>query len=214
VLGTSLDVAFASKGQRHRYVAGVEQSLSFELLEELEKRWHDQRAPIARQLQPGLTLADMEALVAPVALALPKEAQVWWAWHNGAQRADLGVPVGFSHDSLQVTVESAEFHRRLAREVAPDDPSGMWNWDWLPFSADITGAALVIEGRTDSHVSPVSVHLNDDPSDIPMSAPSMAALVAQWIEMLDAGACGYDRVAGCWHHDLQRVPATYDRRLI
>jgi hypothetical protein len=191
----------------------VAQSLSVELLEELEKRWHDQGAPIARQLQPGLTLADMEALVAPLALALPKEAQVWWGWRNGAQRADLGVPVGFSHDSLQQTVESAEVQRRLAGEVAPDDPTRMWNWDWLPFSYDITGAALVIEGRADSLVSPVSVHLNDEPSEIPVSAPSMAALVARWIEMLDIGACVYDRVAGRWHHDLQRVPAGYDPRL-
>jgi hypothetical protein len=135
------------------------------------------------------------------------------AVRNGANRADLGVPAGFSHDSLQRTVESAEAQRRIAREVAPDDPAGVWDWHWLPCSYDITGAALVIEGRAGLRVSPVSVHLNDDPSEIPVSAPSMAALVVQWIELLDAGASVYDRVAGCWRHDLQRLPPTYDRRL-
>ena len=66
-----------------------------------------------------------------------------------AHGADLGVPVGFSHDSLQHAVEWAEFHRRLACEVAGDDPTSMWNRSWLPWSYDVSGAALVIEARPD-----------------------------------------------------------------
>ena len=102
--------------------------LSIELLDELEQRWRAQDAPIADQLQPGLSHAAMDALVAPLGLRLPDEPRVWWSWRNGARGADLGVPVGFSHDSLQHAVEWAEFHRRLACEVAGNDPTSMWNW--------------------------------------------------------------------------------------
>jgi hypothetical protein len=69
----------------------------------------------------------------------------------------------------------------------------MWNWSWLPWSYDVSGAALVIEARRDVPVSPVYVHLRDDPADVPESAPSMGTLVAWWIEWFDTGACACQR---------------------
>ncbi len=187
--------------------------LSVELLEDLEKRWRDQRAPIAERLQPGLTVDEMETAVAPLGLELPEEAKVWWGWHDGAACADLGVPVAFSYASLQHAVESAEFHRNLANEVMPEDPTWMWNWSWLPWSSDISGAALVIEARADMQVSPVSVHLKDDSADVPESAPSMGTLVSWWIELFDRKASVYDRASGHWQIDGARIPAHYDGRL-
>jgi hypothetical protein len=191
----------------------VPEALSIELLDELEQRWRSQGAPVADQLQPGLSHAEMDALVAPLGLTLPDEPRVWWGWRNGARGADLGVPVGFSHDSLQHAVERAGFQRRIAREVADDDPSSMWRWSWLPWSYDISGAALVIEASDDAHVSPVSVHLIDDGSDIPVSAPSMGTLVRWWLELFDLGICAYDRGADRWRRDADALPPHYDHRL-
>jgi len=61
-------------------------------------------------------------------------------------------------------------------------------------------------------VSPVYVHLKDDPADVPVSAPSMGTLVAWWIELFDTGICTYDREAGRWQRDAD-LPPHYDRRL-
>jgi hypothetical protein len=41
----------------------------------------------------------------------------------------------------------------------------------------------------------VSVHLKDDGSDIPISAPSMGSLVHWSLQLFDLGICTYDREA-------------------
>jgi hypothetical protein len=89
----------------------------------------------------------------------------------------------------------------------------MWRWGWLPWSYDVSGAALVIDASDDAQVSPVSVHLKDDGSDIPVSAPSLGTLVRWWLELFDLGACTYDRDAGRWQRDADALPPHYDRRL-
>lgn len=54
------------------------------LLEELALRWRQQGASIADLLRPGLSEEEMDELTDPLGLVLPREAKIWWGWHDGA----------------------------------------------------------------------------------------------------------------------------------
>ena len=58
--------------------------LSIELLEELERQWRVQGAPLVAGLAPGLTDTEIDALTEPIGLRLPAEPRLWWRWHDGA----------------------------------------------------------------------------------------------------------------------------------
>jgi hypothetical protein len=68
--------------------------LTEHLLEELAERWRALRAPIADSLRPGLSDAEMDALVSPLGLRLPHEARVWWGWHDGTDSDLLSHGIG------------------------------------------------------------------------------------------------------------------------
>ena len=90
------------------------------MLELLADHWRRQGAPIAESLRPGLTENEMEELLGPLGLRLPREARMWWGWHDGASgegsaRA-IGPPVAFV--PLVSAVEMYEELRAVASRVA------------------------------------------------------------------------------------------------
>jgi len=60
--------------------------LTTDLLDRFEARLRGAGAPIVDAWAPGLTDAQIDELVRPLGIDLPKEARVWWRWHNGVDR--------------------------------------------------------------------------------------------------------------------------------
>jgi hypothetical protein len=60
------------------------------LLRALEAKWHEQRAPIAALLRPGLGDVEMDRLTTTLEVVLPEEARVLYRWHDGAARKARG----------------------------------------------------------------------------------------------------------------------------
>jgi cell wall assembly regulator SMI1 len=58
--------------------------LTEDLLDELEGHLRRQRAPLLEGSNPGLTDQDIDELTAPLEIRLPREARMWWQWHDGA----------------------------------------------------------------------------------------------------------------------------------
>jgi hypothetical protein len=109
------------------------------LLAQLEGRWHQQGAEIAGCLAPGLTVDEIDTLVAPFGLDLPQEARTWWGGHNRVTVAtpfgwEIGPDIGFY--SLPQALD--EYRYTIAAGL--DDG---WPSDWLPL--------VQIRARTAGH---------------------------------------------------------------
>jgi len=65
-----------------------------ELLPRLEQLWAQLGAPIADQLAPGLTEAELSARERAAGLSLPAELRIWWGWHDGVRRLQPGTRLG------------------------------------------------------------------------------------------------------------------------
>jgi cell wall assembly regulator SMI1 len=96
--------------------------LTEDLLEHLAERWRALRAPIANSLRPGLSEAEMEALVDPLGLRLPTEARVWWGWHDGVEVDLLSYGIGNCIVPLQLARAVEKYGELL--EVAADVTAG------------------------------------------------------------------------------------------
>jgi cell wall assembly regulator SMI1 len=130
--------------------------LDSELLDALFSRWTDQGAPILDHLQPGLSEAAMNAIVASLGLALPVEARLWWGWHNGVGATaelfrDEAIGPVASFLSLEKAVDWYRQELAMAATVAtthgrdvpghPElaDPAYWWEPTWLPILMPVSG---------------------------------------------------------------------------
>ena len=185
------------------------QLLTFELLAQLEERLSDQGIDVLASVAPGLSDAQMNALVEPTGLALPAEARVWWAWHN-----DLGVAVAPTYYLITLETAVSEYHRlrEAGREIAvhratPEElrQQDIW-WDrcWLPVLETGGRQVPALDScPTNGAPSPVRIidweRVSDEDYCTPI-APSLGELVNGWIVGLDQGVHIYDHVNGRWHH--------------
>jgi cell wall assembly regulator SMI1 len=197
------------------------------LLEELAVRWREHDAAVARRLMAGLSDAEIDELVEPLGLRVPSEARTWWRWHNGARDAFIVHTGGKAFSSLARCVQIASTMRDIARQVtapyrlseseANEMARRVWNWDWLPLCDDgVGGIAVVRAGAEDAPqaVSPVLYRDRDAGSNAIPLAPSIGALVHQWITILDAGAGSYDRRRDRWVLVPEKLPPGYDERIL
>jgi hypothetical protein len=165
--------------------------LDHDQLARLERYWVEQGAPVARRLRPGLTPSAMDALVGPLGLRLPAEAQTWWGWHDGAalQPGDLAKDIelrpGCEFGSLADAVRIYRERREMAADVHPDDPDRLWPRPLLPVSryGDIACWTDVPDGAP----GPMwEVDWHDERGPRPV-ASSFGEVVDWWLEQFAAG---------------------------
>jgi cell wall assembly regulator SMI1 len=201
--------------------------LTLALLDELGALWQRHGMPVARRLTPGLTDAEIDALASPLGLRVPAEARTWWRWHNGAHDTSILTSGGKEYSSLERCLGSVAEMRGIAREVtrpyrlstseAEEMERGVWNWDWLPLCADGVGGMLVVDaaaGTPAREQCPVRYRTRDDGSNAALVAPSIGALVHEWIRALAEGTGSYDEREDRWTLDFETLPPGFDHRLL
>lgn len=166
------------------------------LLERLDRLLNQSESPVAAGLRPGLAAREIEERMRPVELALPLEAQVWWQWHDGVDHVAPGwwVPlheqIGDSNLALLQLSEAVDKYwdyRRLAVRAEPDSPERLFRRSWFPILR-FDGHPAVIQCGSSADVSgPLRLIEWQDELFDEVRAPSLTALVAVWVELLETG---------------------------
>lgn len=192
--------------------------LTTELLEALERRWHEQDVPLATRLQPGLSEAEIDAATAPLDLRLPIEARRWWGWHDGVptsavrtarDRAIVGPGIEFV--PLQESVQQC-IRRRERSARAAERPGAvaelLWAPHWFPIthtSGPVVCDCSVAEG------DPTPILLYEPGSLLEgihePRARSFGELVTWWIDALDSGAWRYHADDERWTAEPELLPS-------
>ncbi len=158
--------------------------LSDELLDQLERRWRDQGAIVARLLRPGLTDEEMDAVTAPLGIHLPREARRWWGWHDGARPPAPGArPAELGPSRWFMPLADAVANCESLREV--DRP--LWGRQLGP---GLTEASLPIDGCQmpalldcsvgfDDPIPPVRAWVFDNPD-----AATRGGEIARWLAFM------------------------------
>lgn len=142
-------------------------------------------------LAPGLSDAEIDALLGPLDLELPEEARVWWRWRNGT---DPIAPTGMTlfgdrhflnlqqnvelYEDINATWEDGRYNKLL--EPVDQRPSIFFD----------------CHGPRDD---PVPVLWAEDLDPPEPWAPSIGTLVRGWIEVLNSGNVTVDE-AGIWDY--------------
>jgi hypothetical protein len=177
-----------------------------EMLDLLEATLRSHGAvPVLDRLRPGLSPPEMDALVEPLGLALPQEAKHWWAWHDGSSSTFniYALTPLFSFLPLAKAVAEAEQLRRRWPDPALDEYLLPWPATWLPVGLSDVGTVTTIECSTvDAALAPVVVRSWHTDLALPeATAPSMAEMVADWIQALESGVYRFDETGPRWHRD-------------
>jgi cell wall assembly regulator SMI1 len=183
------------------------------LLEGLAERWRTLGAPIVDSMLPGLSDAEMDALVAPLGLRLPTEARVWWGWHDGVETGLLSHGIGSYIVPLRLA-QAVEKHRQLleiAADVTADDdtsgPDDFWRREWFPFAVPPRADLACDCSASDGEPTPIRYVEFELPAESQEPvASSLGAVVSLWIEAIDSGAWTYD-------HDSPPGWTTHPERL-
>jgi hypothetical protein len=190
------------------------------LLEELEKHWERQQAPVLTRLQPGLSGDEMDALVAPLGLRLPVEARAGWGWHDGAPAwsvsRDSERNIGATSSPFLPLAEAADITVDL-RGVSADDEEnagdrGAWPRDWLVLTQ--MRGPLVIDCLVADR-EPGPLHLADYGAlglDVHRPrARSLGELVHWWDTAFDLGAWRYYAQEDAWIYNWDLLPEQLQR---
>jgi cell wall assembly regulator SMI1 len=196
--------------------------LTGDLLDELEGQWRRQRAPLAAGLRPGLTDQDIDDLTAPLEIRLPREARMWWQWHDGAGSTgglavDRELGPGLAFYSLREAVELCRQMRDMFRDIwAADGPEVVdywWRPTWFPIS-ERRGAIRCDCAVADDQPTPIYWAYSHDHDAEGLTKPrvdSFGTMVRWWIDALETGAWSYDTDAHRWAHNPELVPAARER---
>jgi cell wall assembly regulator SMI1 len=181
------------------------------MLERLKERWREQDAPILEALQPGLSDARMDELVAPLGISLPDEAREWWGWHNGvpgaAGRIKRRMTAIFEFLSLEDAVTECLELREIARSGGDQVAPGIFRPTWLPLAVTMSSPVAVCETAGDPH-QPAPVYLLDwggyESSHRVPAADSITEMVGYWLKGYEAGLYTYLPDKGRWYFDFDR----------
>jgi cell wall assembly regulator SMI1 len=188
------------------------------MLEALDQQWRRQGAPIAASLRPGLSDAEMEAIVGPLGVMLPAEARVWWGWHDGtsAMTNDYALGLDFIFLPLERAVAVYRQVREIALSVAAPRPGeeeldedSIWDQSWFPLSKGGDGTVVAcdctVEEGAPSPIRSVNWGNRGARSAAPV-ADSLGTVVSWWIEALDGGAWTYSHERRRWDRHPDRIP--------
>lgn len=181
------------------------------LLERLRSYWRDQGAPIATLLQPGLTDAEMDAVISPIGLRLPEEARAWWGWHNGAVRTTSRDERLMTHLYEFLPLDEAveqycliqQWLDKLGRN--PWDP--IWQKSWLPLAMTSSRPILVCDTDSSAHAGmPIYVVSWGDSEDAHLypAAGSLREVVSCWLRAFSEEIWAYSATDQDWRFDFDR----------
>jgi cell wall assembly regulator SMI1 len=176
-----------------------------ESLNRLKTAWRSQGAPIADNLAPGLSAAEIDAYEAEHGLVLPAELRQWWGWHDGAVTGKAsGGPsaVGagpWTLMSLAEALDERSFQLDMNdRPFDPDDWDGEWSPSFLPVVT--VGNAWLFADLSASDGDRAPIHLwGHAPDNIfTVAAPNWADVVTTWTRSIEAGVFTWSRAEGRW----------------
>jgi hypothetical protein len=184
----------------------MEQILSTDVLERLERLMHTVNAPAFQRAQPGMTVDEIRGLTSSFPGTLPAEAELWWSWRTWGEGGDI-LP-GVWYAPLDAALEHYDVQRRWAREhgVSPSLPDvtadDWWHPLWLPIFLVDGGMHLVVDvSASDGASAPIrridGQSFGGEHFD-PIVAPSLGSYVTDMLDAIDAGAYVYDAVNDVW----------------
>ncbi|WP_445149519.1 hypothetical protein [Baekduia sp. Peel2402] len=175
------------------------QLLDDQVLDEFTRALTSANAAITRNWAPGLSDAEIDALLQPHSLDLPEEARRWWRWHNGylegtrPPKADImprRVLIGLE-ETLAFYAETKDTDRDVYgadRWLAPvSDVPRLW------FACNVA-----------IH-EPVPIYMQEDVDDPEPVLPSIGELVKLWTELIDTSVFTAD-ANGDWEWDFDKIP--------
>lgn len=174
------------------------------LLRRLEGFWAEQDAPILERLRPGLSPDQIAGLVAPLELALPEEAVIWFQWHDWADlitdvRPGTHFGNAFRPMSLARAIEECETYGELAEDSARYASSvaeHFWWPTWFPLGRK--GNAPLVVDCAGQRATPIWIVDWEDEEFYLSRARSLTEVVRRWVELYEMGAYKYDAREGRW----------------
>ncbi len=162
--------------------------------------WRSQGASIADYLLPGLSRAEIESGFASVGLVPPREAFVWWGWHNGVAGNHQPGPGDMQLPSLAECIEHVRRERGLDSELQEAGSDPVWGPDWFCLTNSI---AIATEVPDDDPSPAYLVHWHYVDVPAPPIAQSVGELVSNWIRAIEMGAWWCE--GGHWTGDESMV---------
>jgi len=170
--------------------------LDDELLDRFEARLRKEGAAIVDHWAPGLTDAQIDELLQPLGIDLPKEARRWWRWHDGAPLDAPPISPRRTHLPLR---DAAEQYAE-ARDEMPE----LYGIDSLLSPVD--ELPVVYFHCAVPRDVPVPIYVQGDwVADPELVLPSIGELVEVWIGLIDRGVWRTD-ADGSWEWDHERLP--------
>lgn len=143
-------------------------------LEALEERWRPHGGREGMRLRPGLTDAELDAVVAPIGYRLDDEQRAWWRWADGTEgTATDSVDAGqvFPGTCLMPLGAAVRAYRRWSAYNTPE--LKLWPAHWLPLT---NGQFPLVSGATGTDRTEVSVWRPEDQPGRPhLSVPGAPA---------------------------------------
>lgn len=188
------------------------------LLRDLEQIWREVGdVKTLSALRPGLSEEEVRARTAHLPAPLPPEAVVWFGWHDGGEAGQgYGPRIGSSHmefltlgKALRQYAWLCDFAADFAaeygdREDRPSLADAGWDPRWFPLFQSMSGSVAGIDCSVNDEAAPIRVVAPSDLDKSAIDAPSLADVVAGWIEMYRTGAAQWRD--GKWDQDFSRTP--------
>jgi hypothetical protein len=154
-----------------------------------------------------------------VGIRLPREARLWWGWHDGAgpqdayeHAAELGPGKQFL--SLSQAVQQCQENRAIMLELYQDDYGPDWQPGWLPMTG---GEYPLVLDCSVGDEEPVPVYwfsFEAGDYDKP-DALSIGDVVSTWLELIDRGVWVYERDDNRWAYNPNGIDRAFEHnRLI
>jgi cell wall assembly regulator SMI1 len=192
--------------------------LTGDALNRLEAAWRMQKAPISRNLRPGLSAAELQRRSRDLQLEFPPEASLWWQWHDGTSGEPLDwltrvIGPGIECFTFDNAVREYQSWLGMADDLAAEngcDPSEFWDRHWFPIAN--TCGTLAIDCTSPEAVrTPVLVvEWGADEDSAHPKATSLGAVVALWATALEQGWWTYDPDTASWDRDHELITLEHD----
>jgi cell wall assembly regulator SMI1 len=188
-------------------------------LDRLEAGWRMQKAPISRNLRPGLSATELQQRGRDLQLGFPPEACLWWQWHDGTSGEPMDWLTRVIGPGIEcLTFNGATRHYKSRLGIADDlaasigcDPANFWDRNWFPIATRSFGVLAVDCASPGAARTPVLVveHGTDQSCEQP-KATCLGALVALWTQALEQRWWTYDPDTASWEQHLDRIPDEYE----
>jgi len=167
-------------------------------LEELEELLRERGAGITKRWRTPRSPRAVAEEIARLGLAVPDEAAVWWAWHDGVlESAPLHlrcISLGWYPLTVEAAVEATLARRRSDQEFGEWNP---WRSSWIELCFDGSHGALAVDaGVAPGEPSPVTLFFDNDEPRPDATLPSVGELVLFWIAALRDGVLRVDGDGG------------------